>query len=331
MRGLHNTQGPMKVFKDCGAVPGALRGAALAIGNFDGVHLGHQAVVARARHVADCAGVLTFEPHPRSVFQPDVALFRLTPEALKLRLLAALGMDLTVVLPFEAALAALPAEAFVTEILVNGLGVAHVVTGADFRFGKGRAGCPELLEAMGRDLGFDVSVVAPHAGPDGVYSSTAVRERLRRGEPRAAARLLGYWWRMGGTVVGGRKRGHGLGFPTANVAVPSGFALKHGIYAVRVQTLEGRFRGAAYFGQRPSFDNGEPVIETFLFDFSGDLYGAEIEIELIEFLRGDRKFPTSEALVEQIQADCTAAQAVLADLDRDDPVLRHQLGRALAV
>ena len=319
---LHNTH-------NC---PEALKGATLAIGNFDGVHRGHQAVLRvaldRAHASGALSGVMSFEPHPRAFFQPGKPMFRLTPQALKLRLFEALGLDMAVVLPFNAELAARPAEDFVRDILVEGLGVSHVITGGDFHFGKGRDGNPDVLRALGESYGFGVTIVAPQAGEGGVFSSTQIRDHLREGDPRGAAESLGYWWRVAGEVIGGDKRGHGLGFPTANIAVPDGFALKHGIYAVRVRTEGVQYHGAAYLGTRPSFDDGDPVIETFLFGFDGDLYGQEIELEVIEFLRDDEKFESSEALKAQMKSDCEAAEKSLLRLDANDPFAPGLLGGA---
>ncbi len=313
--------------------PESLKGAALAIGNFDGVHRGHQAVIRAALKAGQAAGVasgaMTFEPHPREFFQPDVQLFRLTPEPLKIALFAALGIDVATVLPFNAPLASLTAEQFAGEILVGGLGVSHVVTGNDFHFGKGREGSPETLHALGRKLGFAVTVVEPEAGPLGVFSSTQVRQRLEAGDPGGASEILGYWWRMAGTVVGGDRRGHGLGFPTANIEVPAGFGLKHGIYAVRCHAEGKRYHGASYLGTRPSFDDGEAVIETFLFGFSGDLYGTELQIEIIEFLRDDETFDSAETLKKQMQADCEKAKKLLAEIENKDLMKRFPLGNAL--
>jgi riboflavin kinase/FMN adenylyltransferase len=320
----------MQILKSYIDPPDALKGAALAIGNFDGVHRGHQAVLAAAvkagRAKGRPCGVMTFEPHPRQFFQPDAPLFRLTPEPLKLRLMAALGLDVAIVLPFNAALAALTAEQFVSTVLVEGLAVDHVVTGSDFHFGKGRKGTPAMLRSLGKESGFAVTLVEPQGEGEAVYSSTDARQALRDGDPRVAADILGYWWRIAGEVTGGDKRGHGLGFPTANISVPPGFALKHGIYAVRVWVGGERYHGAAYLGTRPSFDDGAPVIETFLFDFSGDLYGQEMELEVIAFLRGDEKFDSATALVAQMQADCEMAGRLLADLDRNDPFAPGLLG-----
>ena len=320
----------MQVLHDITNCPDALRGASLAIGNFDGVHRGHQAVLNAACQNGTPAGVLTFEPHPRVFFQPDKELFRLTPEPLKLRLFEALGLDMAVVLTFDAALASRPAEDFVRHILVENLHVSHVTTGSDFQFGQGRDGNPEVLRSLGEEHGFGVTIVAPQEGEGGVFSSTGIRDRLREGDPRGAADLLGYWWRVIGEVTGGDKRGAGLGFPTANIAVPDGFALKHGIYAVRIHTGEGQYDGASYLGTRPSFDNGDAVLETFLFDFGGDLYGQQIEIELIGFVRDDEKFAGVDALQAQMKDDCDRARALLAQINNNDPMKAHPLGTALA-
>lgn len=314
----------MEILDDYTLCPEPLKGSVLAIGNFDGMHQGHRAVIAMASEAAHGAGapagVMTFEPHPRSFFQPDVPLFRLTPEALKVRLLAALGLDLAVILAFDAALASLAAEDFVSRILVDGLGISHVITGGDFHFGKGRKGTPEIMAALGKKHGFAVTQVEPQGSRAGdIYSSTRVRECLRAGNVSAAADILGYWWRVTGEVVGGDKRGHGLGFPTANMKLPSGFALKHGIYAVRVSTVNGLHHGAAYLGTRPSFDGDDAVLETFLLDFDGDLYGQKIELEFIEFLRGDQAFDSEEALKAQMGEDCEKVRQRLAQLVLDDP------------
>jgi riboflavin kinase/FMN adenylyltransferase len=322
----------MQILRDISACPEALKGAVLAIGNFDGVHRGHQAVLRTALDTAGASGTpsgaMTFEPHPRSFFHPEKALFRLTPEALKLSLFEALGFQMAVVLPFDAALAVRPAVEFVKVILVEGLNVSHVIAGNDFHFGKGRDGTPEMLRKLGREHGFEVTIVAPQGSGEGVFSSTQIRTCLRQGDPRSAANILGYWWRVSGKVIGGDKRGHGLGFPTANIDVPEGFQLKHGIYAVRVRTDGGTYHGAAYLGTRPSFDDGAPVIETFLFGYSGDLYGQEIELEVIEFLRDDRKFDDPGALIGQMRADCEEAEKVLAALERSDPFGSGLLGGA---
>lgn len=324
----------MDVVRDHSRVPEGLEGSVLAIGNFDGVHRGHQAVLTRtretARELAAPAGVMVFEPHPRQYFQPDVPLFRLTPEALKLELFEVLGLDLAVVLAFDSHFAAQPAEQFVHDVLADGLGVRHVITGYDFQFGRGRLGTPELLRDMGRDLGFGVSVVEATGEAGGAFSSSRVRQLLGDGAPEAAADVLGYWWRIVGTVTGGAKRGQGLGFPTANLPAAEGMDLKHGIYAVRVFVDGTRHDAAAYLGTRPTFGGGPPVIEVFLFDFDGDLYGREIEVEIISHLRDDRRFDSADALKAQMEIDCAEAREVLARIAAEDPMARFPLGRRLA-
>ena len=323
----------MHTVKGSDTCPDALKGASLAIGNFDGVHRGHQAVLEAAlsagRAAGSHAGVMTFEPHPRDYFQPDKPVFRLTPERLKLELFEAMGLDLAVVQTFDAALSGRPAAQFVSDILVGDLGVSHVVTGSDFKFGKGRDGDAEVLRQLGDTHGFGVTIVEPQGEGSEIFSSSRIREHLRNGEARAAAEDLGYWWRIRGAVVGGDKRGRLIGFPTANIEVPRGFDLKHGIYAVRIHTADGRFDGASYLGTRPSFDDGAPSIETFLFDFSGDLYGQEIELEVIKFLRPDEKFECAEDLMKQMAADCDLSRTVLSDLETDAPIARYPVARAL--
>jgi riboflavin kinase / FMN adenylyltransferase len=296
-------------------VPLAARGAALAIGNFDGVHRGHQALLAAVRKAAAAiqrpAGAILFEPHPREFFQPDKPHFRLTPLPRKLRLLSEFSLDLAVVLPFDARLAALTAEEFIEQILVRALAVRHVVIGYDFHFGKARMGDPDTMRRAGEGHGFGVTVVAQVAEAGEVFSSNAIRAELAQGDVRGAAEMLGHWWRISGTVVGGAKRGAGIGFPTANVALPPGTALAHGIYAVRVH-LDGQvYPAAAYLGTRPTFDNGAPLLEVFLLDFEGDLYGREIEVEFIDFIRGDRHFASVDELKAQMAADCDRATAIL--------------------
>lgn len=305
-------------------VPAQARGAALAIGNFDGVHRGHQALLLAAREVAANtgakAGVMLFDPHPREFFQPDRPHFRLTPLPRKLELLDSFGLDLAVVLRFDAALAGLSAAAFIEQVLVRQLGVSHVVVGYDFHFGKGRAGDPETLQTAGAVHGFGVTVVAQVADAGEVFSSSAIRAELAQGDVRGAAEMLGHWWRVNGTVIGGAKRGTGLGFPTANIVLAAATALAHGIYAVRV-VLDGEsHEGAAYLGTRPTFDDGAPMLEVFLLDFDGDLYGREIAVEFIDFIRGDMRFDGEAALKAQMQADCDRARQVLAGIS-DRPMV----------
>jgi riboflavin kinase / FMN adenylyltransferase len=296
-------------------VPPEARGAVLAIGNFDGVHRGHQALVAAAlataREEKVPVGVLLFEPHPREFFHPEEPHFRVTTLADKLAIFEDLGLDVAIVLPFDAELANLPAEDFIAQVLVSGLGVRHVVIGHDFYFGKNRGGTPETLQAAAAANGFGITIIAPVADDGEVFSSSVIRLRLAQGDVKGAARMMGRWWCVGGDVVGGAKRGAGLGFPTANVPMPRGTALGHGIYAVRTYIGDERYDGAAYLGTRPTYDDGKPVLEVFMFDFDGDLYGREIVVEFIDFVRADRKFDSSEALIAQMQQDCARAQSIL--------------------
>jgi riboflavin kinase / FMN adenylyltransferase len=301
-------------------VPQSARGAVLAIGNFDGVHRGHQALikaaVAQAGVLGAPAGVLLFEPHPREFFHPEEPHFRLTPLPQKLQILDALGLDVAIVLNFDAALSRLTADDFIARVLVQALGARHIIIGHDFFFGKGRSGTPETMQAAADTYGFGLTVVAPVAEGGEVFSSSSIRLRLAQGDASGAAHMLGRWWRTGGTVVGGAKRGSGLGFPTANVPMPRGTGLGHGIYAVHVYAGGERHDGAAYLGTRPTYDNGMPVLEVFLFDFDDDLYGRDIEVEFIDFIRADRKFDSSEALIAQMDKDCARAKEILAQAPR---------------
>lgn len=326
----------MEILSDTTNVPPALKGSVLAIGNFDGVHRGHQAVLRTAKELAESAGaptgVMAFEPHPRQFFQPDKPLFRLTSLPVKLELFEAMGLDLAVVLPFDAQLASLMAEEFVRKVLVGGLGIRHAVIGYDFHFGKGRQGTPQVLFALGQRYGFGVSVVEPVGEGGAAFSSSMVRNCLRAGDPHQAAEILGYWWRISGTVVGGAKRGTGLGYPTANVEAVGSLELKHGTYAVRVALSNGEkhIHGAAYFGTRPTFESGPPAFEVFLFDFDGDLYDQVIEVEIIAYLRGDAKFVSAQELKAQMQADCAEARKILNEIEAHDPMRAFPLGNRLA-
>lgn len=316
-------------------VPSPLKGATLAIGNFDGVHRGHQKVLeialSTARDIGSKAGVMVFEPHPRVFFQPKRALFRLTPLAAKLDLFASLGLDFAAVLPFDADLAAYDAQQFIDRVLVEGFGVRHVVIGDNFFFGAGRSGNPQALHALGKMRGFATTIVELQGEAGDRFSSSRVRELLQEGDPRGAADMLGYWWRVKGVVTSGAQIGTWLGFPTANVTLEKTQEFHHGIYAVRIYIDGAVHHGAAYLGTRPTFDNGQPVLETFLFDFAENIYGREIEIELIEFIREDQRFRDAEALKQKMQEDCDAARRILAEVERSDPMLRFPLGRARAV
>jgi len=315
-------------------VPPEIKGAVLAIGNFDGVHRGHQEVLREATGIAKRegrrSGAVVFEPHPREFFAPETPFFRLTPLPLKLELLEALGLDQTFVIEFDRELASLSAEAFATEVVAKGLGASHVVVGHDFSYGKGRTGTTEELAALGRVLGFGVDVVAPVGAAGATFSSSRIREHLRDGEVREAADQLGYWWRVRGRVGEGAGRGKGLGFPTLNLKLASGQDVRHGIYAMRVDHDGTRYPAAGYVGARPTFGASEPVLEAYLLDFAGDLYGQEVEAEFIAFLRPDATFATPQALAAQMREDCDSARAVLAKIDADDPIRRFPLARALA-
>ena len=309
----------MRTVQGYRAVPPQAKGAVLAIGNFDGVHRGHQALIAAAMEIAQrtaaSAGVLLFEPHPRAFFKPDEQHFTLTPLEQRLELFETAGLDLAVVLPFDAALASLDAEEFIATVLVGALAVSHIVVGYHFFFGRNRGGSAETLRHAGEAQGFGVTVLEPVADRGEPFSSTAIRLALAEGNVKAAAEILGRRWSVKGPVIGGAQRGTGLGFPTANVAMPRGTALGHGIFAVRVN-LDGRhLKGAAYLGTRPTFDNGKPVLEVFLFDFDEKIYGREIEVIFVDKVRDDRKFDSADELVHQMQKDCDEARAILAAED----------------
>jgi riboflavin kinase/FMN adenylyltransferase len=294
----------------------ALDGAVVAIGNFEGVHRGHRAVIdvarARARELTRMTAALTFEPHPRAVFKPDEPVFRLSDEAAKLRLLARTGLDGVIVMRFDATLAALSAEDFVRRILIERFSVAGVVVGFDFHFGRGRAGSPAFLAAAGRAHGFTVDIVPAFSDGGTRISSGAIRSALAAGEVEAAAGLLGYPWFVTGEVVHGDKRGRELGFPTANLRLDPACGLKHGIYAVRVGIGGKRHDGVANFGRRPMFDSGAVLLEIFLFDFEGDIYGQTLDVAFIHWIRPELTFASVDDLVRRMDEDCGLARAALA-------------------
>lgn len=300
------------------AVPAAMRGGIVALGNFDGFHLGHQAVVglavARARAEGRPALVATFDPHPVRYFQPDSAPFRLTTLDQRERLFAAAGADAMVVFGFDAALAALTATEFVGDRLIDKIGVGGVVTGEDFTFGKAKSGNVAVLATLGIENGFAVETVGA-VSLDGVpVSSSRIRDLLKAGDPRGAAKLLTRPFTVAGTVQHGDKLGRTIGYPTANLDMGKYLRPAYGIYAVRGRLADGRvLDGAANLGIRPSFDPPKELLEPYFFDFSEDLYGQPIEVELIEYLRPEAKFDTLEALTTQMDADCARARAILAD------------------
>ncbi|BCG89106.1 riboflavin biosynthesis protein [Mesorhizobium sp. 113-3-9] len=300
-------------------LPADLRGGVVAIGNFDGVHRGHQAVLERALAEAGRrdvpALVLTFEPHPRKVFRPDIPLFVLTPPPMKAQLLSLLGFAALVDQPFTRDFASLSAEAFVTDVLERTLGITHAVTGFDFHFGKDRQGGPAYLMAAGERHGFGVTLVDAFRDEGAeVVSSSRIRGLLCDGEVAEAAGLLGYRFTVESEVVGGQRLGRTLGFPTANMRLPAEATLKEGIYAVRFRRADGTLHdGVASFGRRPTVDdNGAPLLETFVFDFSGDLYGDICQVSFFGFLRSEIKFDGLDALVMQMKRDEAEARALLA-------------------
>ncbi|MDP3404503.1 MAG: bifunctional riboflavin kinase/FAD synthetase [Brevundimonas sp.] len=300
------------------SLPPEHRGAAAALGAFDGVHRGHQAVIAAAREAAGRLdaplAVVSFEPHPRRWFQPGAAPFRLMTPAQMARALAPLGVDRLHLLPFDADMAAMSADTFADEVLSAGLGLHHAAVGFDFTYGKGRTGSPDALTRAGRALGFSVSVTDRVDDPDGLkLSSSAVREALAAGDMDRAARILGRPFALEGEVIHGDKRGRTIGVPTANVALGDYMRPAYGVYATRTRLPDGRvIDGVANLGVRPMFETADPLLEVWLFDFTGDLYGQTIETDLVARLRGEMKLDGLEALKTQINADAAAARAVLA-------------------
>lgn len=321
----------MRLFRTHEGLPADVRGAAVAVGNFDGVHLGHQAVIGEAGRIAKASGmpwaVLTFEPHPRSIFSPEVGPFRLTPFAVKTRLIEGLGPNVLIVSPFDAAFARLSARSFVEDVLVHGLGASHVICGHDFAFGQGRKGTAELLLWLGDEFEFGFTCVQEIRDTSGEgYSSTRIRDYLRRGEPAIAARLLGRAFEIEGRVVEGDKRGRSIGFPTANVRLGDYLHPAHGVYAVRVGVGADDqltwFDGIANLGQRPTFDGSEVLLETHVFDYDGDLYGQRIRVCLADYVRPEKRFDGIESLRAQIAEDVARARMSLSEGDRRLPMAR---------
>ncbi len=306
----------MHIHHDWNGLPASARGATVAMGNFDGVHLGHRVVIETASRAADAPlGILTFEPHPRQYFAPDAAPFRLMNAESRANRLARLGVEQLYELPFGPVLAGLTPEAFAQDVLAEGLGVRHVTVGADFRFGKKRAGDAQTLADLGRRFGFGVTAV-PLVGTGGKdYSSTAIRTALSEGRVRDAERMLGHWHRIEGEVVHGDKRGRDFGWPTANMRLEGLHLPRLGVYAVLVDVLTGPDRlscqGVASLGVRPMFGRNDPYLEVHLFDFDGDLYGEHLSVALVEFLRDEAKFDDVETLIDQIAADAGQARTVL--------------------
>ncbi|MCC5962220.1 MAG: bifunctional riboflavin kinase/FAD synthetase [Rhodobacteraceae bacterium] len=296
-----------------------MQGASVAMGNFDGVHQGHQRVIDLARRPDMPLGIVTFEPHPREFFAPDSPPFRLMNREARANRLARLGVEYLYELPFDAQLSRLGAEDFAHKVLAQGLGVRHVVVGADFCFGKGRSGTASDLAAFGRELGFEVTIAPLLADGAHVFSSTAIRTALTEGRPRDAAAMLGHWHRIEGEVLHGEKRGRDLGYPTANMSITGLHPPQFGVYAVQVDVLggahAGRYGGVASIGVRPMFGVNQPNLETYLFDFTGDLYGTHLSVALIAHLRDEQRFDSLPALIAQMDADSQKARDILAALD----------------
>jgi len=299
--------------------PEGLEGAILAVGNFDGLHRGHAAVITRAMTLARARGlpcaVLTFEPHPSDYFAGMGTIFRLTPLEAKAALIERLGVDGMIVLTFDAALATLPAETFVRDILLRRLGAGGVIAGYDFHFGRARGGTPAFLRDAGAAHGFVVEIVeridAAESSATQTASSTATRAALEAGDIAQATALLGHPYSITGPVLPGQRLGRTLGFPTANMRADPSCRLRYGIYAVRAEVDGVTYDGVASYGRRPTVDNGAPLLETYLFDFSGDLYGKVMTVSFIAWIRPEEKFDSLEALTAQIARDAAEARALL--------------------
>lgn len=311
-------ESPLHIHRHWTGLPPEARGASVSMGNFDGVHRGHRALIDHARTALPGAplGVISFEPHPRQFFAPDGPPFRLMNAAARASRLERLGVDHLYELPFDATLSGMSAEDFIREVLVAGLGIRHLTVGQDFRFGRGRKGDVAMLQGLGAELGFATTAMAPIGEGGGRFSSTAVRQALSEGRPDEAARILGHWHRIEGPVIHGEKRGRDMGFPTANMALDGLHLPRLGIYAVLVDILSGphageTHRGAASIGVRPTFGHAAPNLETFLLDFSGDLYGAQLSVALVAFLRPEATFAGVDDLVAQMHRDVDQTRAIL--------------------
>jgi len=303
-------------------LPAELKGAAAAVGAFDGVHRGHQAVIAEARAAAERLGaplaVVSFDPHPRRWFQPDAAPFRLMTDGQMARALGEQGVQTLILLPFDADMAAMSHEAFAEQVLAASLGIRHAAVGFDFTFGKGRTGSPGALQTLGERLGFTVSTTGRIDDAGGLkLSSSAVREALHAGDMGRAAAILGRPFAVEGEVIHGDKRGRTIGVPTANVGLGDYMRPAFGVYATRTRLPDGRMvDGVANLGLRPMWRLAEPLLEVWLFDFDGDIYGQTIETELVAFLRPEMTFDGLDALKTQIAADADVARQVLAKARR---------------
>ena len=310
----------MQILRDYQFIEATDRGATAAIGNFDGVHQGHLSVIELARAALPDAplGIVTFEPHPREYFAPKAPPFRLMGRDARAHRLEKLGVEKLYELGFNNGLASLTPEAFARDVLRDGLGLKHVVVGADFCFGKGRAGTAQDLATFGQKMGFGVTIAPLMENGTQTVSSTAIRQALSNGDPRAAAAMLGHWHRIEGPVITGEQRGRELGYPTANMSIDGLHPPAFGVYAVLVDVLEGphkgSYHGVASLGVRPMFGENKANLETFVFDFKGDLYGTPLSVALVEHLRGEENFDTLDALITQMDADSAQARRILAAL-----------------
>ena len=304
------------VIRDSTPVAAIPKGMVVAMGNFDGVHLGHRAVIEAALQMGGAHGkpamAVTFEPHPRSYFSPNTPQFRLTDETAKLRLLAGTGLAGAVVMTFDKRRAETAAQDFVHHDLIERLGISGIAVGYDFHFGKGRVGSPSLLVSEAPRLGIEVDVQAHVDIAERPVSSSAIRMALAEGQIKEATAMLGGPWFITGQVIHGDKRGRDLGYPTANIRLDRNCGLRHGIYAVRVGLDGQRFDAVASFGRRPTFDNGAVLLEIFLFDFDGDLYGRSLDVAFFAFIRDELKFDSVETLIRQMNDDSARARASLA-------------------
>ena len=313
---------PISLYRSLSDLPETTRGAVLAIGNFDGVHLGHQQVIADARALAAAKnaplGVMLFDPHPQQFFAPDAPPFRLTRLVTRAALLADLGVDFTLALPFDATMAACEAEDFISDILLAQLGVSAVCVGYDFCFGKGRRGNFAMLQDIGGEMGFETFATEAVLQPDSTspFSSSAIRNFLRDGDPEQAAQLMGHAFAIEAEVQKGDQRGRTIGFATANMPLHDYVLPKFGVYAVSAEVLDGAFagqtlKGVANLGMRPTVGTDKPRLESHFFDFGGDLYGANLRVSLLHFIRPEQKFDGLDALKAQISMDSDQAREML--------------------
>ncbi|AJE48355.1 bifunctional riboflavin kinase/FAD synthetase [Celeribacter indicus] len=304
----------MQIHTSWTEIPDTAKGCSAAIGNFDGIHLGHRRVIDLARAHGPL-GVVTFEPHPREYFAPGAPPFRLMNAESRANRLSKLGVEHLFQLPFDRNLATMTPEAFARDVIRDGLGLSHIVAGEDFHFGAKRAGSAQDLERFGREMGFGVTVADLLETDRGISSSSAIRKALAEGKPQVAADLLGHWHRIEGAVQHGDKRGRDLGYPTANMSVAGLHTPKFGVYAVFVDVLtgphKGQYQGAASLGVKPTFGANLPCLESYIFDFRGDLYGEHLSVAFVDYLRPELTFTSLDGLIARMKADCEDARRIL--------------------